>query len=120
MARNFKELEAKISPERSARINERVRQAVAEMALDELRHARQLTQAGLANTLGVDQGSISKLERRADMYVSTLRSYVEAMGGSLQIKAVFPDGEVRIRQFQDIQEEPQPGKLHELDARARA
>jgi DNA-binding XRE family transcriptional regulator len=104
MTRNFKELQAKISPERRARTEERVRQAVKEMALDELRQARQLTQARLAETLGVDQGSISKLERRTDMYVSTLRSYVEAMGGSLQIKAVFPEGEVRITQFQDVAE----------------
>ncbi len=104
MARNFKELQAKISPERRARTEERVKLAIKEMALDELRQARQLTQARLADTLGVDQGSISKLERRTDMYVSTLRSYVEAMGGSLQIKAVFPEGEVRITQFQDVAE----------------
>jgi DNA-binding XRE family transcriptional regulator len=104
MARNFKELQSKISPERRARTEERVKLAVREMALDELRQARQLTQARLADTLGVDQGSISKLERRTDMYVSTLRSYVEAMGGSLQIKAVFPEGEVRITQFQDVAE----------------
>ena len=99
MARNFKELQAKISPERRARVE---RAALREMALDELRSARQLTQTGLANILGVDQGSISKLERRTDMYISTLRSYVEAMGGDLQIRAVFPDGEVQIKQFQDV------------------
>jgi DNA-binding XRE family transcriptional regulator len=99
MARNFKELQAMIPPERRARTEERVRKAIAEMALDELRHARQLTQAGLASTLGVDQGSISKLERRTDMYISTLRSYVEAMGGNLHITASFPEGEVRINQF---------------------
>ena len=102
MARNFKELQAKISPERRARTEERVKKAIAEMALDELRHARQLTQAGLASTLGVDQGSISKLERRTDMYISTLRSYVRAIGGDLQIRAVFPEGEVLINQFADI------------------
>jgi DNA-binding XRE family transcriptional regulator len=102
MARNFKELQAKMSPERRERVERRVQQALREMALDELRSARQLTQAGLANILGVDQGSISKLEHRTDMYISTLRSYVEAMGGNLQIKAVFPDGEVQIKQFQDV------------------
>lgn len=120
MARNFKELQAKMSPGSRARVNERVKLAIAEMALDELRQARQLTQAGLANTLGVDQGSISKMERRTDMYVSTLRSYVEAMGGSLQIKAVFPDGEVQIKQFQDAAEKPLAGKLRESDAHAHA
>jgi DNA-binding XRE family transcriptional regulator len=102
MARNFKELQAKISPERRESVERKVQQALQEMALDELRSARQLTQTGLAKILGVDQGSISKLERRADMYISTLRSYVEAMGGDLQIRAVFPDGEVQIKQFQDV------------------
>ena len=104
MARNFKELQAKISPDRRARVEQRVQQALKEMALDELRSARQLTQTGLASILGVDQGSISKLERRTDMYISTLRSYVQAMGGDLQIRAVFPDGEVQIKQFQDVAE----------------
>ena len=103
MARNFKELQAQIPSDRRARTEERVQKAIAEMALDELRHARQLTQAGLASTLGVDQGSISKLERRTDMYISTLRSYVEAMGGNLHITASFPDGEVRISQFHLVQ-----------------
>lgn len=102
MARNFKELQAKMSPERRARVEERVRKAIKEMALDELRSARELTQAQLAEMLKMDQGSISKLERRTDMYISTLRRYIEAMGGSLQIKAVFPDGEVKIRQFRNF------------------
>jgi DNA-binding XRE family transcriptional regulator len=101
MARNFKELRSKMSPERRARVEERVRKALQEMALDELRSARRLTQTELAEVLRVDQGSISKLERRTDMYISTLRRYVEAMGGSLQIRAVFPDGEVQITQFQE-------------------
>ncbi len=101
MARNFKELQSRMSPERRARVDERVRKAISEMALDELRSARQLTQTELAEVLRVDQGSISKLERRTDMYISTLRRYVEAMGGSLQIRAVFPEGEVQITQFQD-------------------
>jgi transcriptional regulator with XRE-family HTH domain len=101
MTRNFRELQAKMSPERRARVENRVRKAIQEMALDELRSARQLTQSELADVLKVDQGSISKLERRTDMYISTLRRYVEAMGGSLQIRAVFPEGEVQIIQFQD-------------------
>jgi DNA-binding XRE family transcriptional regulator len=99
MARNFKELQAQIPPERRAKTEARVQKTIADLALNELRQARQLTQAGLASTLGVDQGSISKLERRTDMYISTLRSYVEAMGGNLHITASFPEGEVRINQF---------------------
>lgn len=102
MARNFRELQEKMSPERRTRVEERVRRAIKEMALDELRSAREFTQSELAEILKLDQGSVSKLERRTDMYISTLRRYIEAMGGSLQIKAVFPDGEVKIRQFQDM------------------
>jgi DNA-binding XRE family transcriptional regulator len=101
MAHKFRELQMRISPERRARVEERVREAIKEMALDELRAAREFTQAELSQVLRVDQGSISKLERRTDMYIGTLRRYIEAMGGSLQIRAVFPDGEVQINQFED-------------------
>jgi hypothetical protein len=63
----------------------------------------QLHQAAISQSqvLKVDQGSISKFERRTDMYIGTLRRYIEAMGGSPQIRAVFPDGEVLIKQFED-------------------
>jgi transposase len=101
MAHKFSELQKKMSAERRARVEERVREAIKEMALDELRTAREFTQAELSQVLRVDQGSISKLERRTDMYIGTLRRYIEAMGGSLQIRAVFPDGEVQIKQFED-------------------
>ena len=101
MARNFKELTATMSPGRKARIRARVQEALDTMALDELREARKLTQAQLAATLHVDQGSISKMERRTDMYISTLRNFIEAMGGELHIRAVFPDGSVEISQFEE-------------------
>ena len=67
-----------------------------------LREARFLTQTQLAEILHVSQGAVSKVGRRADMYISTLRSYVRAMGGDVQIRAVFPEGEVIIDQFQDL------------------
>lgn len=102
MARNFKELQAKMSPERRARVEQRVKDALSTMALDELREARNLTQSQLAEVLEMDQGSVSKLEHRTDMYVSTLRRFVEAMGGSLDIRAVFPDGEVHIKHFKEL------------------
>jgi DNA-binding XRE family transcriptional regulator len=102
MARNFNELRAKMSPESRARVEERVKATLAAMPLEELREARELTQTQLAQVLQVSQGAVSKVERRADMYISTLRSYVSAMGGDLQIRAVFPDGEVIINQFAEI------------------
>ena len=102
MARNFEELRAKMDPKSRARVEQRVREALKAMPLDELREARELTQNQLARVLHVSQGSVSKVERRADMYISTLRSYVRAIGGDLQIRAVFPEGEVLISQFEDL------------------
>jgi DNA-binding XRE family transcriptional regulator len=99
MARSFKELERKMSPEVRARAEAKARKLMEEMPLNEIRAARELTQEHLAKLLRVKQASISKLERRADMYVSTLRDFVRAMGGELEITARFPEGEVRINQF---------------------
>jgi DNA-binding XRE family transcriptional regulator len=96
MARNFDELRAKMSLERQARVAARVKAELALMPLHQLRNAREMTQTRLAEVLEMDQGNISKLEKRTDMYLSTLRSYIEAMGGALEIRAVFPDGVVKI------------------------
>jgi transcriptional regulator with XRE-family HTH domain len=73
------------------------------MALKELRHALHLSQQKLADTLSVDQANISQIENRTDMFISTLRSYIQAMGGELDIIARFPQGEVHISQFEDIE-----------------
>jgi hypothetical protein len=102
MAKSFKDLQAKMSPESRARSEAKAQQMTKEMALDELRAARALTQEHLSTLLGVKQSAISKLERRADMYVSTLRHFITAMGGTLEIRAVFPDGDVRIKQFETL------------------
>lgn len=102
MARNFKELQAKMSPRRRARNETAARKMIEEMPLAELREARQLTQVQLARVLRVNQAAVSKMERRADMYLSTLDGIIKAMGGELDIRAVFPDGEVRIKQFGDV------------------
>ena len=99
---NFKELQKRMTPEARRLADANYRQLVQEMALDELRAARDLTQEELARTLGVNQPAISRLERKADMYVSTLANFVKAMGGKLEIHAVFPDGEVRISQFSEL------------------
>ncbi len=92
MARNFKELQEKMDPAIRSQNRQRVRDELQRMALDELRSAKQLTQADMAEMLDVPQSSISRIESRADMYLSTLRNYIHAMGGVLQIQAVFPDG----------------------------
>jgi transcriptional regulator with XRE-family HTH domain len=102
MAKNFKELYARMDPERRARVDARVQEALKAMPLDKLREARERTQTQLAEILHVSHGAVSKVERRTDMYISTLRSYIQAIGGELQIRAVFPQGEVIIQQFEDL------------------
>lgn len=102
MARNFNELRDRMSPESQARARQKANAYREEMPLDELRRARDLTQTTLANTLGINQAAVSKIEHRTDMYISTLSSVIEAMGGSLSIRAKFPDGEVEINQFKKI------------------
>jgi DNA-binding transcriptional regulator YiaG len=106
MPKKFSDLRARMTPERQRRVRERSQALLAELPLQELRQARQLTQQALAQRLGSQQALVSKLERRADMYVSSLRSYIQALGGDLEIIARFPEGAVRITQFAEIGEDP--------------
>jgi transcriptional regulator with XRE-family HTH domain len=102
--RPFSELTKKFSPERKARVAAKVRTLKAEMPLAELRQAREKSQEELARTLKVGQPAVAKLEKRADMYVSNLRRYIEALGGSLEITARFPEGEVSITNFSELED----------------
>jgi transcriptional regulator with XRE-family HTH domain len=95
----FSTLRDKMSVEAQARIRARATEALLAMPLAELRRARELTQAHIANNLKVNQGWISKIEHQADMYISTLRDYIEAMGGELEIVARFKEGPVQIDRF---------------------
>ncbi len=105
MARNFRELQSQMDPAARADNERRVRYELQRMALDELRNAKRLTQAYLAEMLDTPQSSISRIEQRADLYLSTLRDYVHAMGGVLQIQAVFPDGgAVTIHRFGEYED----------------
>ncbi len=105
MVKPFKNLVEKMSPESRERIRQCTAQMHSEMALQELRQAMHLTQQELADVLQMNQAAISKLEHQSDMYVSTLRRFVAAMGGELRIVAHFPQGDVVVNQFEDIREE---------------
>ncbi len=94
--KNFRLLEEQMGTERIAASDARVEQMIAEMPLNRVREARNLTQAHLGSILHKDQSAISQMERRSDMYVRTLADFIKALGGELEIRANFPDGSVRI------------------------
>ncbi|MEH1783717.1 MAG: XRE family transcriptional regulator [Nostoc sp.] len=82
----------KLPRDRAQKIEARAAELIAEhMTLRDVRKARELTQERMAELLGIRQDSISKLEKRTDLLLSTLRSYLNAMGGSLQLIVEFPD-----------------------------
>ena len=102
MAKKFSDLRAKMKPGAQKRAAVMAQTMLAEMPLNELRQARGLSQKMLAEVLQVQQPSIAKIEKRTDMYLSTLRSHIEAMGGELDVVARFPDGTVKISNFSDL------------------
>ncbi len=104
MAHKWKDVRKSLTPEAETRIQQGVKEAAAGMTLHQLREARSLTQVNLARVLQINQGAVSKMEKRADMYVSTLRNFIQAMGGQLQVKAIFPEGEIQIEQFENVAE----------------
>jgi len=106
--RPFSELRKRMTPERRARNAEASKRMLASMALHELRQARERSQEELARELKVGQPAVAKLERRTDMYVSNLRRYIEALGGSLEITARFPEGTVNITNFGDLDNDREP------------
>ena len=105
MATKYRVLRDKMSPERRAANEAAAQTMLEEMPMHALRDALQFTQQQLAEELGVKQASISKLERRPDHLVSTLRRFVEAMGGELELRAHFPTGTVSITELGQDDEE---------------
>jgi len=99
MVRSPKELDRTADSDAVGQREHPAEGTLAAMPLDALRDARQLTQVQMAQLLKISQGAVSKVERRTDMFVSTLRNYVRAIGGDLEIRAVFPEGDVLIDQF---------------------
>ena len=89
---NVDEKIKKLSPAQRKKVEARAAELIAEeMTLRDLRKARALTQARMAEQLGITQDGVSRLEKRSDLLLSTLRKTVEAMGGSLSLIAEFPD-----------------------------
>ena len=105
MSKPFKNLLEKMPDRRRERIKLKTELLKNEMALRELRQALDLTQEELARSLNMKQAAISKFEHQSDIYLSTLRRILFAMGADLKIVASFPDGEVLINQFDEIRRE---------------
>jgi len=109
--KNIDQIIAGMPPERRAKIEGRARQLIGEeMALQQLRKARSLTQEQMARALNIGQDSISRLESRSDLLISTIRSYVEAMGGVLKIVVEFEEGSAVVSGLTptEIPERPKP------------
>jgi DNA-binding XRE family transcriptional regulator len=101
---SFAELRARMSTDARAKADAEALRLGEEMDLAEVRHAMKLSQEEIGQVLQIKQGSVAKIEKRADMYVSTLRRFIEAMGGELEIVARFPDHSVKIKNFADLNE----------------
>src|SRR4051812_27677133 len=92
MARNVEDIFRKLIPRQRKKVEARAAQLVAEeMTLRQLRQACRLTQQKVAKSLRIGQEGVSKIERRSDLLISTLRDYVQAMGGQLSLVVEFPD-----------------------------
>jgi transcriptional regulator with XRE-family HTH domain len=107
--KKYSELRAKMSSRAKEFSDNFFAKDLEEAAINQLREALHLTQEQLAESLNISQVAVSRMERRSDMFVSTLRRIVEAMGGELEIHAVFPSGTVRLHRL---------GELHENAAAA--
>jgi len=102
MNKPFNTLLEKMPVARWKKIEAQTSRLKQEMALCELRQALDLTQTQLAESLHMKQAAISKFERQSDIYISTLRNILTAMGADLKIVASFPEGDVQINQFDEI------------------
>ncbi len=104
--RPFADLTKNFTPERRARVAAKAAALREAMTLEDLRKACDLSQEEVAQTLAVGQSAVAKLEKRADMHVSNLRRYIEALGGTLEITARFAGNSVVIRNIGNPESSP--------------
>jgi len=116
---NVNQIIRKLSPAERKKVEDRAAELIAEeMTLRDLRKARKLTQARVAKKLGITQDSVSRLEKRTDLLLSTLRKTVKAMGGEVRIIAEFPDREPIL--LAELAEDDVPRKASRRRANGRA
>jgi len=93
MSTKWNNLKHKASPEVRARLRREAHAELQRLGFGKLRQARQQTQVAVAEKLRVGQGSVSRIEKQSDFLLSTLKEYVGALGGQLELRAIFPDGD---------------------------
>lgn len=113
MSKNLKEMMDRLPAKRRKKIDARAEELIAEeMTLRDLRKAHDQTQARMADMLKIGQDSVSRLEQRSDLLLSTLKAYITAMGGSLDLVVRFPDRpSVIVSGLGELTSEKVPGKL---------
>src|SRR5260370_2167550 len=117
MSMNIRDKVGKLNTVQRKRVEDRAAELIAEeMSLRDLRKARKLTQARVAKVLGITQDSVSRLEKRSDLLLSTLRKTVKAMGGDVRIVAEFPDPPPSL--LSDLSEDDPPRKSSRRHAHA--
>ncbi len=99
---SFNKLKDYMSAQSQEQIRKKLKQLRKEMVLAEVRKAMSLTQVDLAEMLHIKQAALARLENRTDMYISSLRKYIVALGGELDIVARFPEGDVHIQNLYDL------------------
>ena len=99
---SFNKLKKTMSVQSKDQVEKKLKQLQQEMALAEVRKAMSLTQTDLAEILHIKQAALARLENRTDMYISSLRKYIKALGGELNIIACFPEGDVHIQNLHDL------------------
>ncbi len=100
---SFNKLKSSMPAPSQEQVQKKLTKLRQEMALAEVRKAMSLTQVDLARTLHIKQAALARLENRTDMYISSLRKYINALGGELDLVARFPHGDVHIKHLHDIQ-----------------
>ncbi|HEV2991505.1 MAG TPA: helix-turn-helix domain-containing protein [Candidatus Angelobacter sp.] len=114
MPKNVNDIISKLNPAQRKKVETRAAQLIAEeMTLQQLRQACKLTQQKVAKSLRIGQEGVSKIEKRSDLLISTLREYVEAMGGHLSLVVEFPDREpVVLSGIAEVMPSPKPNRKH--------
>lgn len=103
MTKKFSNLRLNMKPELQLRVQAKTEQLLADTPFHALEQARRLSKKLIAEVLSIDEPSISRIEKRTDMYISTLRAHIQAMGGELEVVASFPCGSISINNFSELE-----------------